>query len=130
MTTLNIVDAILQDDLAKHWLEYPNGIPVEAWGRDHLPTLVYAETRAVDHHGKLDYKHMRVSRAYPTRLHNNVTVEGHTDYDCLTDAQAAGLLEAPALPYEEGGIVKFTDAGWLFVGKLRRNMAEHGRYSG
>lgn len=129
MTTLNIVDAILQDGLAKHWLEYPNGIPVEAWGRDHLSTLVYAETRAVDHHGKLDDKHMRVSRAYPTRLHNNVTVEGHTDYDCLADAKAAGLLVS--IPTEGGeGIVQFAEKGWLFVGKLRRNMAEHGRYSG
>jgi hypothetical protein len=125
MTTMNIVDAILQDDLAKHWLEYPNGIPVEAWGRDHLSTLVYAESRAVDHHGKLDDKHMRVSRAYPTRLHNGVTVAGHTDYDCLKDAQAAGFLS-----YEEGGVVKLTDAGWLFAGKLRRNMAEYQRYSG
>lgn len=122
---MKMVEAILQNALAKHWLEYPNGIPVEAWGRDHLSTLVYAETRAVDHHGKLDDKHMRVSREYPTRLHNSVTVTGHTDYDCLADAQKAGFLT-----YEEGGIVKFTDEGWLFVGHLRRKKAEYGRYSG
>ena len=120
-----MVEAILQNSLAKHWLEYPNGIPVEAWGKDHLSTLVYAESRAVDHRGRLDDKHMRVSREYPTRLHNGVTVVGHTDYDCLADAQKAGFLT-----YEEDGVVELTESGWLFVGKLRRNMAEHRRYSG
>jgi hypothetical protein len=117
---MNGLNAIKQDvDLAKHWLEYPKGIPVESWGRDHLSTILYAETRAVDYGGVLVEidPHMRVARAYPTRLHNGVTVEGHTDYDCLTDAQAAGLLT-----YQDER-VKFTAAGWKFVGKLRRERA-------
>lgn len=106
--------------IAKHWLEYPNGIPVESWGKDHLSTLLYAETRAVDHGGRLSETdpRMRMDRRYPTRLHNGVEVHGHTDYDCLTDAQAAGLLTY------EGGVVTFTDAGWSFVSKLRRKSAE------
>jgi hypothetical protein len=105
---------------AKHWLEFPNGIPVESWGRDHLSTLLYAETRAVDHGGVIfeTDPHMRVSRGYPTRLHNGVTVEGHTDFDCLLDAQAAGMLTYTA------ETVKFTPKGWKFVHNLRRKRAE------
>ena len=96
-----------------HWLEYPNGIPVESWGRDHNSTLLYAETRAVDHCGKLSASdpHMRVSLDYPTRLNNGVTVQGHTDYFCLADVQAAGLLTYD----EDEQIVRFTDAGWAMM---------------
>lgn len=103
----------------KHWLEYPDGIPVEAWGRDHNSTLLYAETRAVDQGGRLseDDPHMRTSRQYPTRLHNAVEIHGHTDYDCLTDAEAAGFLT-----YEDG-IVSFTEDGWTYVHNLRRRKA-------
>lgn len=104
----------------KHWLEYPNGIPVESWGRDHNSTLLYAETRAVDQGGKLSETdpHMRVSREYPTRLHNGVLVAGHTDYECLKDAEAAGFLT-----YEDE-VVRFTDEGWTYVHNLRRQKAE------
>lgn len=106
--------------IERHWLEYPHGIPVESWGRDHNSTLLYAETRAVDHGGKLAETdpHMRMSRRYPTRLGNGVLVIGHTDYDCLTDAQAAGFLT-----YEDG-VVTFTDEGWTYVHALRRKKAE------
>ena len=110
----------LKNDLARSWLEYPNGIPVESWGSDHLSTLLYAETRAVDHRGSIPFNdpRMRVSRAYPTRLNNGVEVHGHTDFDCLIDAQTAGLLTY------ENEKVKFTDAGWVFVSNLRRKRAE------
>jgi hypothetical protein len=110
--------------IGKHWLEYPNGIPVEAWGKDHNSTLLYAEVRAVDHGGRLSESdpHMRMSREYPTRLHNGVEVHGHTDYDCLADAQAAGFLT-----YEDS-VVKFTDEGWVYVHNLRRRRAEAGRH--
>jgi hypothetical protein len=108
----------------RHWLEYPDGIPVEAWGRDHNSTLLYAETRAVDHGGCLSATdpHMRVGRKYPTRLPNKVEVHGHTDYDCLADAQAAGFLTWD----ETEQIVRFTDDGWTYVHSLRRERAEVG----
>jgi hypothetical protein len=107
----------------KHWLEYPNGIPPESWGKDHNSTLLYAEVRAVDHGGKLSENdpRMRMDRRYPTRLNNGVEVHGHTDYDCLADAQAAGFLI-----YEDETIV-FTDEGWTYVHALRRRRAEANR---
>ena len=111
--------------IEKHWLEYPDGIPVESWGRDHNSTLLYAETLAVDHGGKLSATdpRMRTSVSYPTRLNNGVQVLRHTDYDCLADAQHAGLLTW----YEQEEIVRFTDAGWAYVHGLRRKKAE-GKY--
>lgn len=131
----------------RSWIEYPDGIPVEAWGKDHNSTLLYAETRAVDQGGKLSATdpHMRVSREYPTRLHNGVQVHGHTDFDCLKDAEAAGFLtyEDDIYPDDkrlsDGGIrqgarsrrsrggpgtVRFTDEGWVYVHNLRRQKAE------
>jgi hypothetical protein len=108
----------------KHWLEYPAGIPIESWGSDHNSTLLYAETRAVDHRGHLSATdpRMRISRAYPTRLHNGVEVHGHTDYDCLADAEKAGLLTYD----EDAELVRFTEAGWAYVQNLRRQRAERG----
>lgn len=110
--------------IEQSWLEYPDGIPVEAWGRDHNSTLLYAETRACDHGGKLSATdpHMRVDRRYPTRLHNGVEVHGHTDYECLADAQAAGFLTWD----ETEGVVRFTDEGWNYVHSLRRQRAAAG----
>ena len=104
--------------IEKHWLEYPKGIPVEAWGKDHNSTLLYAETRAVDHDGRLaaNDPRMRMSVNYPTRLHNGVEVHRHTDYDCLKDAEAAGFLTYD----EDEGIVRFTEEGWTYVHNLRR----------
>lgn len=122
--------------IERHWLEYPDGIPVEAWGKDHNTTILYAETRAVDHEGWLPYDdpRMRVDRRYPTRLHNEVEVHGHTDFDCLLDAQAAGLLTYDENAVPEGattsrvldhpGLVTFTAAGWTYVNNLRRKRAE------
>lgn len=107
--------------IEKHWLEYPEGIPVEAWGRDHNSTLLYAESRAVDYRGKLPINdpHMRMDRRYPTRLHNGVEIHGHTDYDCLTDAEKAGFL----IYDEDAELVKFTEEGWTYVHSLRRKRA-------
>jgi hypothetical protein len=108
--------------IEKHWLEYPNGIPIESWGKDHHSTLLYAESCAVDQAGKLRAvdRRMRMDANYPTRLGNSVQVIGHTDYDCLADAQAAGLLTWN----EDEEIVRFTDEGWAYVHGLRRKRAE------
>lgn len=81
-------------------------ISPERWGRDHWSTLLYVDTRIVDHHGLLHVSqrdspagprgvdpHMRIGNEYPTRLLNPKSdLRGHTDYDCLADAIAAGYL--------------------------------------
>jgi hypothetical protein len=127
MSAVRSTRAKADPTIEQSWLEYPDGIPVEAWGKDHNSMILYAETRAVDHRGKLSATdpHMRVDRRYPTRLHNGVEVHGHTDFDCLADAQAAGFLT-----WDEGEqIVRFTDDGWTYVHGLRRKIAETGRSS-
>lgn len=82
-------------------------IPPHDWGRDHLATLLYIETRVVDHQGVLASQHMRCDpdrhpmfmahnqpdgRKYPTRLRDESLVKHHDDYDCLLDLVDFGLL--------------------------------------
>jgi hypothetical protein len=101
-------------------IEMKEPIGVERWGRDHHSTLLYAETRAVDHGGVLttsDKCMRRDGSTYPTRLKDGV-VEGHNDYDCLADAVACGFITY------EGQRVRFTNAGWSYVHGLRRARAE------
>jgi hypothetical protein len=95
-------------------------IPMGLWGRDHTSTLLYAEVRAVDHRGVIDYRHMRMDQLdkYHTRLSDGTTISGHSDLDCLEDAVDAGLLSIV------GDTVVFTDLGWAFVHGLRRAKAE------
>lgn len=73
-------------------------IPMKEWGKDHWSALAYIETRVVDHKGYLDSRQLRSDGvAYPTRLRRTDPVVarqevGHTDYDCIADFMAAGLL--------------------------------------
>lgn len=94
-------------------------VPMEMWGKDHRSTIIYAETRAVDYGGVLDRRHLRQDGdAYPSYLTNGTQLKGHTDDDCLRDAEHAGLL------HFANNAVEFTDAGWKYVNKLRREKAE------
>lgn len=98
-------------------------VPVRRWGEDHWSTLAYLETRIVDHHGMVDHRQLRTDHVthpifaeagmgtfstppttrYPTRLKAEtpdsdgkwgvVELPGHDDYDCITDAIAAGLVQ-------------------------------------
>lgn len=102
---------------------FRNGpIPVDEWGKDHKTTLLYAETRAVDHNGRLDRNHMRESSQYPTRLAGGKELRGHTDYDCLRDAQAAGF----GVLSDDESTFDFYDAGWAYVHGLRKERALRG----
>ena len=47
-------------------------IPVEKWGKDHWSMLAYIDTRIVDHHGILDYDHLRIN----ARLHPAAAAAG------------------------------------------------------
>jgi len=117
-------------DRRLHRSDFPDGIPVSLWGKDHHSTLLYAETRAVESGGLLGEKHMREDgHTYPTRLADGSTVYAHDDYDCLNDAVQAGFLTYDRMPRwigDENGpkLVRFTEAGWAYVHALRRARAE------
>lgn len=73
-------------------------IPMCLWGSDHYSTFAYAECRLVDNKGTIRIEHMRgrlpgCDGGYPTRLAGGAVRSDHGDYDCLFDAEAAGLLE-------------------------------------
>ncbi len=100
-------------------------IPPDRWAKDHKSTLLYAESRAVDYRGRLDETDPKMrmdGKRYPTRLTDGLEVLGHNDYDCLKDAEAAGFLTY------SGGVVRFTDPGWEYVHRLRRERAEAGAF--
>lgn len=141
-------------------------IDPKRWGRDHWSTLLYVDTRIVDHHGLLHAMphdsvrgpkgsdpHMRITSEYPTRLLNpQADLRGHTDYDCLADAIAAGFLavrerdsklaysyRSPHRNYDDlpedptgddlmacGNAIQFywTDEGYELISRLRRWRSE------
>lgn len=93
-------------------------IKIKDWGKDHWSTLMYVETRVVDHDGLLDPRHMRGHREgweqYPSRLRSGVELYGHNDFDCVEDMIAEGLVE------RDGPVVLLTDRGWALASDLRR----------
>lgn len=123
-------------------------IPLSRWGKDHWTTLLYVETRCVDHKGLPQAEHMRSepgrprrghfkivdgeermrpssesrARRYPTRLNDGTEVFGHDDWDCASEMESAGLLlwEGTSM----APVFKLTDLGWQIVGELRRWRAE------
>lgn len=71
-------------------------IPPAEWGRDHWSTLAYAFS-CLGTGGALNIARMRSDgETYPTRLYGETggrgSEVGHTDLDCLTDMEAAGVL--------------------------------------
>lgn len=100
-------------------------VPPQEWGRDHWTTLLYVETRAVDHDGILDTQYMRPRHPqYPTILKGGVRQEeGHGDYDCLNDMLDAGLITVEG---SWNNKISLTDLGWNIAGQARRHRAEVG----
>lgn len=104
-------------------------IPIEKFGKDHWSLLMYIETRIVDQSGllKASDPHMNTYRYgpsvtnYPSRLTNNeIAPEGHDDWSCLEDLQAAHMVTYD----EETEKVGLTDLGWANAAGLRRWKAE------
>ena len=94
-------------------------IPEKEWGRDHDSTLLYLETRVVDHRGKLDMRHMRKDgNKHPTRLAEGVSLVGHTDLNCVDDFEAAGLLTNVGTGISP--VIVMKDKGWECAHNLRR----------
>lgn len=116
-------------------------IPPEEWGRDHNTTLLYLETRLVDGDGRPKFPQMRCNPSrhphyqgdiarfvgwddheYSSRLANGDREMGHDDWDCLDDMEASGLVVSVGTGANP--CYRLTDAGWLAVGKLRRERAD------
>lgn len=124
-------------------------VPMEQWGKDHWTTLLYLETRCVDHGGVIRNENMRCDARlhrplahttfgalvdgsrYKTRLQDGEQVEGrHDDWSCIEDMIAAGLVRAWARTDEgkrEESVfgymearVELTEQGWATAAKLRR----------
>jgi len=79
------------------------------WGNDHNSTLLYIESRVVNHGGVLDNRQLRIDGSrhptfmgllnqatnggdYPTRLQAGSMEYDHDDLDCILDLWAAGLV--------------------------------------
>lgn len=128
------------------WIKYePSAlsdyIPMSEWGKDHWSTLAYLETRAVDHSGLIDNRHMRCNprlhrifahsgsfsgKEYPTRLKRS-ELENHDDWSCVEDMVSAGLIEAWFS--ESRGKIKFTDYGQSVANLLRVHKMNGGSFS-
>lgn len=102
-------------------------IPPAKWGKDHRSTLLYIDTRIVDHHGFLaalrrdspmghlgQDPHMRCGHEYPTRLAEGKELRGHTDYDCLADAVHAGYLQIERANPNDHGLRTAAHMGMAF----------------
>lgn len=100
-------------------------VTVRDWGKDHWSTLLFVETRVVDHGGIIlkNDPHLRGHRPkdleqYPTRLRGGVNLYGHGDWDCIMDMVAEGVVT------QDGAEFQLTDSGWIMAGRLRRWKAE------
>lgn len=116
----------------------PAIVPKESWGRDHESTLLYVETRCVDHGGKPERAQMRTNRRLhpglasadypnvrvspPTRLADGSVLVDHDDWSCVDDMAAAGLVQNIGTGINP--LWRLTDAGWAEAGRLRRKRAE------
>ena len=120
-------------------------IQPERWSRDHWTTVAYAFTCLGSHGGTLDAAKMRTKkgapsrghrgheqsammrlafgdREYPTRLQGEVDLYKHDDWDCIEDAEVAGILV-------RGGsgahpVITFTPAGLVLGAWLCRCIDE------
>ena len=109
------------EHIERKWMGEP--IPEDLWGRDHISTLLYVETRCVDQRGKLCLEHLRKDGyKYSTRLANGVHLVGHTDLNCIDDFETAGLIENRGTGINP--LLKMTDKGWEKAHTLRRERAE------
>lgn len=108
-------------------------VPVELWGKDHWSTLMYIETRCVDHDGVPHRDHMRCNATIhpglggrgegtsPTRLNNGTEIAEHDDWSCVEDAEVAGFVEWQGTGINP--VFRLTDEGWRVTHALRRHRA-------
>ena len=112
------------------------------FGRDHHSTLLYIESRCVDHRGTVDFRNLRTNRVrhpgryadmawdtkYGTRLADGTVLPEHDDHDCIDDMIACGWIENRGTAVNPVYIL--TDLGWGAAGRLRREHAERMQSTG
>jgi hypothetical protein len=108
-------------------------VPIHLWGKDHWSTFGYAECRLVDNKGSINIQHMRGNHCgddagHPTRLTGGNTLSDHGDFDCLFDAEDAGLVMLKGTGLNPV-IHKLTTKGALVAAALRTHKAEGGSFS-
>lgn len=114
-------------------------VPPERWGKDHMSTLLYIETRNVDGDGQPNRAQMRTANGrprrgasdkdnpprmvdHPTVLADGTRLQGHDDWDCVNDMEAAGVID-----WQGTGtypILRLTSIGWALAAAGRRHLAE------
>ena len=87
---------------ARDPLRRPRGSEVEMsrWGKDHWSTFAFVARCCADGgargfdipHRRPAFAHIRWDQNVPTILRGGEKLYDHDDWDCLDDAQAAGLL--------------------------------------
>ena len=114
-------------------------IEINKFGKDHWSTLAYVETCNVDNKGVMDRRRMRCnpdkhpllahtpqwSSSYSTILRDGVLEDGHDDWDCINDLEAAGLVEPISLV---NAIVLLTEKGKLVSAQLRVHKMGGGKF--
>ena len=126
-------------------------IPMEAWGKDHWSVFAYVETLCVDslkgvgvpdvrkvqcnagrHPGLLAYSPVNQptpydGTAYAIRLGGKWELVDYDEWDCLEDAEVAGLLEHVGTGHHPAYCM--TDLGNRLAGQLRTHKANGGRFA-
>lgn len=130
MTVVNALNKAIIEKMVAELDGAP--VPVSLWGRDHYSTLGYLECRAVDNGGRIEPLHMRGRPGapaidYPTRLAQGVLLQNHSDYDCLSDIEVAGLIEDHGTGMNP--LVRMTEKGMLVCAALRAHKAAGGNFS-
>jgi hypothetical protein len=114
-------------------------VSILKFGKDHWSTFAYAETRAVDHEGVLDPRHMRCDQdrhpqfvhlrgsTPPTRLAGDELLTDHDDWDCLDDCERACLIKNVGTGLAR--IYELTPFGHTVASELRTHRQKGGNYS-
>lgn len=112
-------------------------IPIDQWSIDHWSTLLYIESRIVDHKGYVDHRQLRAHpKIHPqfahqkdapgTRIHPNKIVHPHDDWSCIEDMIAEGLVEWGGTGTDPQ--FSLTDRGHRAAASLRKHRSRGGQY--
>jgi len=115
---------------------------LKQFGKDHWSTFAYAECCAVDYHGHLDNRRLRVNEEKrPIRSNGlgwepkygtfdkdgNIPDPSHDDIDCLDELEAEGLIEQIGTLLNP--VVRLTEKGMEVATKLRQHKMNGGQFS-